>query len=61
MSSLCAVPAIHLSDEKLQMKNILLLSKQNHELGINQQFSHSGFKYLKAYNYLSNQYSYLNL
>lgn len=61
MSSVYAVPAIRLTYEKLPMKNILLLSKQNHELGINQQYSHLGFKYLKAYNYLSNQYSYLNL
>lgn len=52
---------IHSVDRKLHMKNILLLSKQNHELEINGQFSCLGFKYLRAYNYLSKQESYLNL
>lgn len=55
MSFLNSIPEFVFIDGKLYMGNILFLSKQNHELGMNEWFSCFGFKYLKAYNYLSKQ------
>lgn len=55
MSFLDSVPEFLFTDGKLHMENTLFLSKQNHELGINEQFSCFSFKYLKANNYLSKQ------
>ena len=43
------------TDGNLHLKSIFFLSKQNHEPGINEQFSYLGFKYLKAYNHLLKQ------